>query len=102
MLGRHAREERLFSLEEAVRRMTGLTAETFGIPDRGVIRPGAFADLVLFDPATVIDEATFEEPTRPAAGIEQVWVNGETVYRYGDGPTGARPGRLLKNPKARP
>ena len=101
VLGRYAREERLFSLEEAVRKMTGLTAETFGIPDRGVIRPGAFADLVLFDPATVIDEATFDQPTRPSSGIEQVWVNGELVFRYGEGPTGARPGRLLRNPRLR-
>ena len=97
VLGRYARELGLFSMEEAVRKMTGLTAETFGIPDRGVIRPGAFADLVLFEPATVIDEATFDHPVRPAVGIERVWVNGEEVYRSGNGPTGARPGRLLKN-----
>ncbi len=101
VLGLYARELGLLSMEEAVRKMTGLTAETFGIRDRGVVRPGAFADLVLFDPAVVIDAATFEDPIRPSPGIEQVWVNGETVYRWGEGPTGARPGRLLRNPRAR-
>ncbi|MFQ3622494.1 MAG: amidohydrolase family protein, partial [Acetobacteraceae bacterium] len=100
VLGHYARELGLIPMEEAVRKMTGLTAETFGIRDRGVVRPGAFADLVLFDPAVVIDAATFEDPVRPSPGIEQVWVNGETVYRWGEGPTGARPGRLLRNPRS--
>ena len=63
--------------------------------DRGLVRPGHFADLVLFDPATVIDRATFEAPTRPAAGIECVWVNGEAVWRDGQA-TGARPGRAIR------
>ncbi|TQF83160.1 D-aminoacylase [Elioraea sp. Yellowstone] len=100
VLGHYARELGLISMEEAVRKMTGLTAQVFGLKDRGVIRPGAYADLVLFDPATVSDGATFDDPKRPAPGIEQVWVNGECVYRWGEGPTGARPGRLLKNPRA--
>lgn len=100
VLGHYARELGLISMEEAVRKMTGLTAQVFGLKDRGVIRPGAYADLVLFDPAVVIDAASFEEPMKPSPGIEQVWVNGESVYRWGEGVTGARPGVLLKNPRA--
>jgi len=95
VLGHYAREEGVLTLEEAVRRMTGLPAQVFGFADRGVLRPGAFADLVLFDPATVIDRATFAAPTLPAAGIRLVLVNGVAVWD-GAAPTGARPGRPLK------
>ena len=95
VLGHYAREVGLFSLEEAVRRMTGLPAATFGLSGRGVIAPGAAADLVLFDAETVIDRASFEEPTRAAAGIELVLVNGTPVWRDGAA-TGARPGRVLR------
>lgn len=101
VLGHYARETNLFSLEEAVRRMTSLPAARFGMVDRGVIKPGAYADLVLFDPSTVIDRATFETPTKPAAGIEMVMVNGTTVWNN-DGPTGARPGRLLRRQELGP
>src|SRR5690606_34712248 len=62
VLGHYARELGLISMEEAVRKMTGLTAQVFGLKDRGVLRPGAYADLVLFDPALVIDAASFEDP----------------------------------------
>jgi N-acyl-D-amino-acid deacylase len=96
VLGHYARDLKLFPLHEAVHKMTGLTAATFGLRDRGVLRVGAFADLVLFDPATVIDRATFEAPTRPAAGIELVLVNGRPVWRAG-APTGERPGRALRH-----
>jgi N-acyl-D-amino-acid deacylase len=95
VLGHYARDLALFPLHEAVHKMTGLTAANFGLRDRGVLRVGAFADLVLFDPATVIDRATFEAPTQPAAGIELVMVNGRAVWRDG-APTGARPGRALR------
>jgi N-acyl-D-amino-acid deacylase len=95
VLGHYARDLKLFPLHTAVHKMTGLTAATFGLRDRGVLRVGAFADLVLFDPATVIDRATFEAPTRPAAGIELVLVNGRPVWRAG-APTGERPGRALR------
>lgn len=95
VLGYYAREEGLFPLEEAVRKMTGLPAERFGLTGRGVIRPGAFADLVLFDPETIIDRATWDDPVRPADGIEMVMVNGRTVWRD-EGPTDARPGRALR------
>jgi N-acyl-D-amino-acid deacylase len=90
----------LDSMEEAVRKMTGLTAQVFGLRDRGVICPGAKANLVLFDLAVVIDAASFEDPMKPSPGIEQVWVNGESVYRWGEGVTGARPGVLIENPRA--
>ena len=95
MLGHYARERKLFSLEEAVRRMTALPAARFGLKDRGRLTEGAVADLVLFDPATVKDRATFAEPKQPADGIERVWVAGEAVWQAGR-TTGARPGTLLR------
>jgi N-acyl-D-amino-acid deacylase len=95
VLGRYCRDENLFALEEAVRRMTGLPAQRFGLANRGLLAVGAYADIVLFDPATVIDRATFEAPTTPAAGIDLVMVNGQVVWRDGAS-TGARPGRTLR------
>ncbi|MFY7963083.1 MAG: N-acyl-D-amino-acid deacylase family protein [Elsteraceae bacterium] len=95
VLGHYSRDRRLFPLETAVHKMTGLTADNFGLKDRGRLRVGAFADLTLFDPATVIDRATYEEPELAAAGILQVWVNGQSVWREGKA-TGARPGRALR------
>ena len=95
VLGRYAREQGLFSLEEAVHKMTGLPARNFGLADRGVLEPGAMADLVIFDPETVIDTATFDQPKQPARGIELVMVNGRVVWRDG-ATTGARPGRALR------
>ncbi len=94
VLGYYVRQEKLFPLETAVAKMTGRTAERFGLTDRGVLRVGAFADLVLFDPDSVIDRATYETPKQPAAGILRVLVNGRPVWRDGR-PTGARPGRIL-------
>jgi N-acyl-D-amino-acid deacylase len=85
------------SLPEAVHRMTGRPAAVFKFKDRGAIRAGAFADLVLFDKDTVIDTASFEHPERPATGIEAVMVNGAMVWQGGQ-ETGARPGvALLRN-----
>jgi N-acyl-D-amino-acid deacylase len=75
--------------------MTSHTAAVFGIVDRGVIREGAFADLVLFDPATVRDASTYQAPTQPAEGILETWVNGQSAYVFGDGATAARAGRLV-------
>ena len=95
VLGHYARELGLLTLEDAVRRMTGLTAAQFGLRERGEVRAGACADLVMFDAETVGDRATFEAPTRPAAGIEIVMVNG-AVVREGGKATGARPGRALR------
>lgn len=95
VLGRYVRERKVLSLEEAVRKMTSLAADHAGLKDRGRLVPGAYADLVLFDPATVIDRATTAEPHALAMGIERVWVNGRTVFSSGAA-TGLRPGRVLR------
>ena len=95
VLGRYARELGLFPLEEAVHRMTGFPARKFKLRDRGELRPGAFADLVVFDPARIIDVGTYEDPNHPPAGIAHVFVNGTRVVRDG-AHTGARPGRPLR------
>jgi N-acyl-D-amino-acid deacylase len=100
VLGHYARDLGLFSLETAVHKMTGRTADVFGMTDRGVIRAGAFADLVLFDPAAVRDTANFDAPTLVADGIEQTWVNGQSAYVYGAGATAARAGRLVTRARA--
>ena len=95
VLGRYVREEGRLGLEEAVHKMTGLAAAQVGLAGLGVLRAGAPADLVLFDPATVIDRSTTSEPHLTAAGIERVWVAGTVVYADG-GVTGALPGRVLR------
>ncbi|HEX4906282.1 MAG TPA: amidohydrolase family protein, partial [Acidimicrobiales bacterium] len=95
VLGRYARDEGVLGLADAIRRMTSLPCETFGLTDRGVIRDGAFADLVLFDPATIADVGTYDDPARPPTGIRAVIVNGTVVVRDGEH-TGARPGRALR------
>ena len=94
VLGHYSRDLGLFPLETAVHKMTGLTAATFGLADRGVIREGAFADITLFDAERVAEAATFAKPIQPALGIDTVIVNGDAVWREGK-PTGARPGRRL-------
>src|SRR2546429_20154 len=95
VLGHYCREIGLFGLETAVHKMTGLSAARFGLTARGIVAPGAYADLTVFDPDTVIDRATFADPTLPAAGIEHVCVNGAPVWSAGQ-PTGNRPGRALR------
>ncbi len=95
VLGHYARDEKLFPLETAVHKMTGLTAERFGLADRGFLREGHAADLVLFDPATINDTATFAAPISPAVGISHVIVNGVVSYAPETGVT-QRAGRLLK------
>ena len=95
VLGHYCRELGLFTLEEAVRRMTSVPAAVFGLKDRGTIREGAFADLVVFDPDAIIDRADFSRPKQPSAGIELVLVNGQPVWRD-TAWTGERPGRLLR------
>jgi N-acyl-D-amino-acid deacylase len=94
VLGHYSRELKLFPLETAVYKMTGLTAGKFGLKDRGVLRAGAYADITLFNAGTVIDAADFQQSTLPAHGIGAVVVNGRVVWRDGK-TTGARPGRVL-------
>lgn len=99
VLGHYSRDLGLFPLETAVHKMTGLTAQTFGLADRGVIRAGAYADITIFDAARVAEGATFARPIQAAYGIDTVIVNGEAVWREGK-PTGARPGRRLSRQRA--
>lgn len=94
VLGLFVREKHWLTLPEAIRKMTSLPAHRLGWNDRGLIREGAFADLVLFNPDTVIDRSTFANPSALATGIEKVFVNGTLVWDAGK-PTGARPGRVL-------
>lgn len=94
VLGRYCREEKLFSLPEAIHKMTGMPAQRFRLPERGLIRTGYFADLVLFDSETIIDTATFSSPQNTAQGIAGVWVNGTLSYTE-HGPTAQRSGRFL-------
>ena len=94
VLGHYARDLKLFPLETAVHKMTGLTASKFGLEERGVLRKGAYADITIFNADTIIDAADFQSAMRPAEGIDTVLVNGTPVWRAG-APTGARPGRLL-------
>ncbi|HKA58140.1 MAG TPA: D-aminoacylase [Gemmatimonadales bacterium] len=101
ILGRYVREQKLMPLEYAVRKMTSLAAQRVGLTERGLLRPGMFADITVFDPATVIDRATFENPHQPSAGIEYVLVNGKVVLRKGQ-LTNERPGRGLRGPGYRP
>lgn len=97
VLGEYAREQRVLSLAQAVHKMTGLPARRLGLTDRGVIRPGACADVVVFDPKRVADRATYEDPHRYPTGIEHVLVNGRFVIRDGEH-TGSLPGRVLRAP----
>lgn len=96
VIGHYARDLGLFSIEEAVARMTGNTATTFGLKDRGFVRQGMNADLVIFDPQTIIDKANFKTPVQPADGIESVYVNGVLIYQNQEW-TGNRPGQVIKS-----
>ena len=95
VLGRYVREQKALSLEDAVRKMTSLAAANVGLADRGRIEAGAYADLVLFDPATIIDRSTIEDPKATSEGVRAVWVNGQLVFESGR-TTRARPGRVLR------
>lgn len=97
ILGRYVREQKLLTLEDAVRRMTGAVASRLALRDRGLLLEGMFADIVIFDPATIMDLATPERPHQLSRGVEQVWVNGVRVLRDGRH-TNAKPGRALRGP----
>jgi N-acyl-D-amino-acid deacylase len=96
LLSRFVREDRTLSLEEAVRKMTSYPAGIFGLKDRGVIRPGAFADLAIFDPQRVTDRASFEKPRREATGIESVIINGRVAFERGK-LTGRWQGKVIRH-----
>lgn len=98
ILGLYAREEQVISLEGAVARMTGRPASRIGLTNRGFVKPGQIADLVLFDPATVSDRSTYESPREPSVGIESVFIEGAYVIKNGQR-TGSLVGRSIRNPK---
>jgi N-acyl-D-aspartate/D-glutamate deacylase len=97
VLGYYCREQGIFPLRQAIHKMTGMPAQRFGLDDRGSIREGCHADLVLFDPETVRDTATFKDPIRCAEGIDAVWVSGVLSYQDGHS-TGERAGRFVPRP----
>jgi N-acyl-D-amino-acid deacylase len=97
LLGKYVREEKVISLEEAVRRLSGLPAATLELDRRGLLKPGYFADVVVFDPNAIADKATFEQPHQYSVGVKHVFVNGAQVLKDGEH-TGAKPGRALYGP----
>lgn len=97
VLGKYSREEKLFTLAEAVRKMTSLPASNLGLKKRGALKPGHFADVVVFDANEIKDKATYENPHQYAEGVKHVLVNGAMVIRDGEH-TGAKPGRCLRGP----
>jgi dihydroorotase/N-acyl-D-amino-acid deacylase len=97
ILGKYVREEGVLPLEEAVRKASSAVATRLGIQDRGLVREGMYADLAVFDPRTIRDRATFEDPHRVSVGVEHVFVNGVAVVRDGRH-TGATPGRIVRGP----
>ena len=99
VLGKYVREDKVLTIEDAVRKMSSAVADRLGLRDRGTLRTGCFADVVIFDPETVGDRATFEDPHQLSVGIRDVWVNGGRVIKDGEH-TGAKPGQFVKGPGA--
>jgi N-acyl-D-amino-acid deacylase len=97
VLGKYVRDEKLVSLQEAIRRLSSLPAQTLKLNRRGALKPGCFADVVLFDPERIQDHATYEQPHQYATGVMHVLVNGEPVLKNGEH-TGAKPGRVVRGP----
>jgi N-acyl-D-amino-acid deacylase len=97
LLGKYVRDERVIPLGEAIRKLTSLPADTLRVADRGRLAAGAYADIVLFDPGTIADHATYEKPHQYATGVRHVWVNGVRVLKDGEH-TGATPGRVVRGP----
>jgi N-acyl-D-amino-acid deacylase len=100
MLGKYVRDEHLLTLEEAVRKMTSQPATRVHLNDRGILRPGMAADITVFDPATIRDVATYDDPNHYAVGVRYVFVNGRAVVSEGR-ITSERPGRALRGPGTR-
>lgn len=97
VLGKYVRDERVIPLEDAIRKMTSAVADRLSLHDRGLLKPGMYADVVVFDAATIADRATYEQPKQLSVGVRDVWVNGVQVLRGGVH-TGAKPGRALRGP----
>ena len=97
ILGHYVRDEKLLPLEEAVRKMTSATATRLSLHERGLLKPGMFADVVVFDPNTIVDKATYEQPLQASIGVRDVFVNGVAVLRGGVH-TGAKPGQIVRGP----
>jgi N-acyl-D-amino-acid deacylase len=97
LLGKYVRDEKVISLEEAIRKLTKLPATNLRIQRRGELKKGNYADVVIFDPATIQDHATFDKPHQFATGMAHVLVNGVVVLKDGEH-TGAKPGRFIKGP----
>jgi N-acyl-D-amino-acid deacylase len=97
LLGKYVRDEKLIRLEDAIQRLTLLPAERLALKQRGALRPGYFADLVVFDPKAIQDHATFENPQQYSTGVEHVFVNGVLALQNGE-PTGALPGQVVRGP----
>ncbi|MDE0069392.1 MAG: D-aminoacylase [Caldilineaceae bacterium] len=97
VLGKYVREEKVIPVEDAVRKMSSALCDRLGLRDRGQLREGFYADVVIFDPETVGDKATFAEPHQLSVGVRDVWINGERVYAFG-AHTGALPGRIVSGP----
>lgn len=97
LLGRYVREENLVALQEAIRRLTSLPADNLRLVDRGRLAEGHFADVVVFDPETIADKATFDKPHQYATGVKHVWINGTRVVKDGKH-TGRKPGRVVRGP----
>ncbi len=101
LLGKYVRDEKIIPIEEAVRRLTALPAENLKLDRRGALRPGYFADVVVFDPAKIQDHATFDKPHQYATGVMHVFINGTQVLKNGEH-TGAKPGRVVRGPGWKP
>ncbi len=94
-LGHYVRDQKLMPLEEAIRKITSMPAQREHLKDRGLLRTGMYADITIFDPATIVDHATYEEPTKMSEGVHYVFVNGQLEYEHG-ALTGAKAGRPLR------
>jgi N-acyl-D-amino-acid deacylase len=101
ILGKYVRDEKVVPLEDAIRKMTSAVAERLLIADRGLLRPGMFADVVVFDPQRIQENSTYEKPLQLSTGMHVVLINGVEVVRDGRH-TGAKPGRIVRGPAWRP